>query len=270
MQRMMRSMQVLININNLNEIEDYKKIGITNFLFPIEEFSIGYNSFELKDIPADSYIFMNRVLDSKDIDKLKELKDEIVKYKGIIFEDIGVFNIFKDTGIELIWNQSHFVNNYSSINCWFKLGATSCVVANDITKEEIKEIIEKVDKPVIFNILGKNQVMYSRRTLLSNFNTYAGVDDIKNANIYETHTDVNFNLKESEYGTVTFSNEYFNYIEFAKELDQDKILYELVLNQDLSVDEIKEILDGKPFGNDGFLNKKTVYKMEDYGKKVGA
>ena len=96
------------------------------------------------------------------------------------------------------------------------------------------------------------------------------VSDIKNVNIYEYATKTNFNLKETEYGTVTFSNEYFNYIELAKELDQDKILFNMVLNQDLSVEEIKEILDGKSFGNDGFLNKKTVYKMEDYGKKVGA
>ena len=143
---MMKNMQVLININNLNEIEDYKKIGITNFLFPIKDFSIGYHDFELKDIPTDSYLFMNRVLDSKDIDKLISMKEDILKYKGIIFEDIGVFNIFKDTGIDLIWNQSHFVTNYSSINYWFKLGVKSCVIANDITKEEIKEIIGNVDK----------------------------------------------------------------------------------------------------------------------------
>ena len=36
----MKTDKIIININNLNEIDEYKKIGITNFLFAIEKFSI--------------------------------------------------------------------------------------------------------------------------------------------------------------------------------------------------------------------------------------
>ena len=45
---------------------------------------------------------------------------------------------------------------------------------------------------------------------------------------------------------------------------EDKVLFFLVLNLDLSVEEINDIINGKEFGNDGFLNKKTVFKLEDY------
>lgn len=50
---MMKMSKILININQLNEIEEYKEIGITNFLFAVREFSIGYNEFDLEDIPRD-------------------------------------------------------------------------------------------------------------------------------------------------------------------------------------------------------------------------
>jgi collagenase-like PrtC family protease len=165
----MKKQKVLININNLDEINEYKKIGINNFLFALEGFSIGYNSFELNDIPKESFILINRVLDSNDIDNLKLIKDDLVKYKGIIFEDLGVYQIFKDSDIDLIWNQAHFGTNLSSINIWLDK-VSSAVISNEITKNEITDIVSGVKKPVVFNVFGKNMIMYSRRTLLSNFN----------------------------------------------------------------------------------------------------
>ena len=137
----MKMSKILININNLSEIEEYKKVGITNFLFAVNNFSIGYNSFNLCDIPDDAYVYLNRVMDTKTIDELKSIKDKFLRFKGIIFEDLGVFNIFKDTGIPLIWNQAHFAVNYNSINFHLKNGCTSAVISNEITKEEIDEII---------------------------------------------------------------------------------------------------------------------------------
>ena len=59
-------------------------------------------------------------------------------------------------------------------------------------------------------------------------------------------------------------DEYFNYIEYSKTLNDDNIKYYLVLNLDLDIDTVKEVLDGKELGNDGFLNKRTVYRMSEY------
>ena len=107
-------------------------------------------------------------------------------------------------------------------------------------------------------------IMYSRRTLLTNFNKYNELEDIKDAVLDETHTKNKFYAHETENGTAIFNNDYFNYIEFSKSLDDSKIKYYLVYNLDLSINDIKEILEGKPYGNDGFLNKKTVYRMSEY------
>ncbi len=259
---MMKKQKILININNLDEIEEYKKIGINNFLFALKGFSVGYDDFPLESIPKDSYVLINRVLDSKGIDELKSIKDELSEFRGVIFEDLGVYNALKGS-VNLIWNQAHFGTNTSSINFWLSK-CSSAVLSNEITKEEIKEIIDGVNGEVVFNVFGKNMIAYSRRTLLSNFNRYNNLDEFNNMLLSENITKNDFYLKENEYGTAIFSNDYFNYISFSESLNDDKIKSYLIYNLDLTVDKINSILEGEDFGNDGFLNKKTVYRMSEY------
>lgn len=259
--------KILININNLSEIEEYKKIGITNFLFAIEDFSIGYKTFKLNAIPDDSYILINRVLDTTSVDKLSSIKDEILRFKGIIFEDLAVLNIFKDESIELIWFQNHFTTNYESINYYLEHGCASSVISNEITEGEILEILEKSTKPLVLNILGKNQIMYSRRTLLTNFNKHNNLGDYNDMKLNVLGTNNEFFARENEYGTVIYNNEYFNYVQLMARVRDEDIKFYLILNQDLSSDKINDILNGESFGNDGFLNKKTVYRMSEYNDR---
>ena len=263
---MMNKSKLLININKLEEISEYKKIGYTNFLFALKDYSIGYNTFTLDEIPSDSYIFINRVMDTKTIESLKGIKEELTKFKGIIFEDLGVYQILKDTNIDLIWYQNHFTINKESLRFWLDR-VYSAVLSNEITSTEIEEIVSSVSKPIILNIFGKNQIMYSRRTLLTNFNKYNNLSDYNDMTLDVHGTKDKFFARENEFGTVIFNNEYFNYIDFAKSLDESKIRFYLVMNLDLSTAEIDDIINGKTFGNDGFLNKKTVYKMSEYNDR---
>lgn len=262
----MNKSKLLININKLEEIAEYKKIGITNFLFAVKGFSIGYNTFELNEIPEDSYLLINRVMDTKSIEELRIRKDELAKFKGIIFEDLGVYNILRDLEIELIWFQNHFTINNESMRFWLSR-VDSAVVGNEITSSEIESIIENASKPLVLNVLGKNQIMYSRRTLLSNFNKYNNLDNYNDMTLDVHGTKDEFFARENELGTVIYNNEYFNYLEFAASLNEDKIKFYLIMNLDLNPNELEEILNGKSFGNDGFLNKKTVYKMSEYNDR---
>ena len=262
----MNKSKLLININKLEEIAEYKKIGITNFLFAVKGFSIGYNTFELNEIPEDSYLLINRVMDTKSIEELRLRKDELAKFKGIIFEDLGVYNILRDLEIELIWFQNHFTINNESMRFWLSR-VDSAVIGNEITSTEIESIIENASKPLVLNVLGKNQIMYSRRTLLSNFNKYNNLDNFNDMTLDVHGTKDEFFARENELGTVIYNNEYFNYLEFAKSLNEDKIKFYLIMNLDLNPNDLDEILNGKSFGNDGFLNKKTVYKMSEYNDR---
>ena len=262
----MNKSKLLININKLEEIAEYKKIGITNFLFAVKGFSIGYNTFELNEIPEDSYLLINRVMDTKSIEELRLRKNELAKFKGIIFEDLGVYNILRDLEIELIWFQNHFTINNESMRFWLSR-VDSAVIGNEITSTEIESIIENASKPLVLNVLGKNQIMYSRRTLLSNFNKYNNLDNFNDMTLDVHGTKDEFFARENELGTVIYNNEYFNYLEFAKSLNEDKIKFYLIMNLDLNPNDLEEILNGKSFGNDGFLNKKTVYKMSEYNDR---
>lgn len=260
----MKSSKILININNLSEIEEYKKIGINNFLFAVDEFSLGYPTFPLSSIPDDSYLYLNRVMDTKAIDDFKKIIPELKRFKGIIFEDLGIFNILKNKGYNLIWFQNHFTTNKASLTYYINNGCISAVLSNEITESEIRENIKSLPHKLILNVLGKNNIMYSRRTLLTNFNKHEHLDNFNDMELKTKNS--SFFAKESEYGTLLFNNEYFNYIPFANTLDDDLMFY-LILNLDMSPSKIKDILNDSNFGNDGFLNKKTVYKMSEYDDK---
>ena len=261
----MKKEKILINIENLKDLEEYKKIGYNNFLFAVDKFCIGYNSFKLSELinlDCNKFLLINRILDTKDIEELKKHTNELELFDGIFFEDIGVYNLLKDTNIKLIWNQNHFATNYSSINYWLD-NVYSAVISNELTLEEINTILNKTNKPLILNVFGKNPVMYSRRTLLSNFNEYFNLKMNKKAILNEPITNNEFLGIEDNNGTIIFNNTYFNIINYLSNNIDSKILYYLIYPNGLDYKEINNIINNKSNieYNDGFINKKTIYKL---------
>ena len=263
----MKKDKILINIENLNDIKEYKKIGINNFLFAVDKFSVGYKTFDINtliNIKENKYLLINKIFNTENINEFKKIIPLLNKFNGIIFEDIGVYHLLKDTNINLIWNQSHFATNYSSINYWLDL-TNSAVISNELTKEEVKEIIDKSNKKVILNVFGKNNIMYSRRTLLTNFNKYFKLKTNKEIILKENISNCEFRTLENESGTFTFDNNYFNIIDYIKYFNNDNILFYLIYPFGLSVPEIRDIIENNSTikYNDGFMNKKTIYKLGD-------
>ena len=41
---------ILIYVDDINHIDDYRKAGVSAFLFPLEGFSVGYKTFSLEEI----------------------------------------------------------------------------------------------------------------------------------------------------------------------------------------------------------------------------
>ena len=66
---------ILIYVDDINHIDDYRKAGVSAFLFALEGYSVGYNTYSLEEINnnkvSNKYVMINRVLDCESVDRLK-------------------------------------------------------------------------------------------------------------------------------------------------------------------------------------------------------
>lgn len=264
--------KVLIYVDDLNHINDYRKAGVSAFLFGLEGYCVGYKTYSLEEIEkidvSNKYIILNRVLDCKDIDNLRNILLKFTNIKGLIFEDIGVYNMARDMGIELemILFQNHFGTNSCSVNFWLDR-VDSMFISNEITKNEVITIVENVSKPVVLHLFGYNQVMYSRRLLLTNWSEEFEIPN-KNTNVItDRATKVKFRAIENEYGTVMYSDKIFN----GKELlGLDNVKYYYVNTMLVNHNEVMDFLTNELHTSDnednGFLDKETIYKLKERNK----
>ena len=253
---------VLFTVTNIGLIEKLKGLGINNFVYPLSFFCVGIpNTFTIEDIKEEnSYLFINRILDSKGIDKLNEILHKLPKkIKGIIFDDVGIIEITKDIKLQKILYLSHFNTNYESINYFFDY-VDDIIVSTDITEEEIDEIISKVKKKVSLFAFGLVSSLYSRRTLLTSHASHYNIEkeNSKGLNIQ----DKRFISIENEFGTMLYHFPYFNGQRLLNK-DVHFLFYFPTLLDDENVLEVaKNNFDC--INNDfGFLDTKTIYKVKN-------
>lgn len=269
----MISRNILIYVDDTKHIDDYRKVGVSAFLFALEGFSVGYNTYTLDEIKnievSNKYVIINRMLDCQDVDKLKDILREFSGIKGIVYEDIAVYQLVKELNvdIEMIFYQNHFGTNVNSINFWLDR-VDSMFVSNEITKSEIESITSNAQKEVVLNLYGYNQVMYSRRLLLSNWSEEFNIP-YKNTNVLEDKaTHVKFRAIENEYGTVMYSDKIFNGRDLTN-LDNVKFFYvnTMMIAHDLVMDFLNDINSHvSDLEDDGFLNRETIYKLKERNK----
>lgn len=255
--------KIIVRVNNLKEVNTLKEKGISNFLFPLEKFSIGYQTFtleEIKDLKVNIYLLINREFDNITLNEFKKIKD-LSFVKGIFFEDIAIYMLLKDTSIPLIWSTMHFVINSRSINFWLAK-VSSARLSNELTKEEIQTILKNVTKPVVLDVYGQNIAMYSRRKLLSNFFLTHQEKPKENLTL-TTDNHISFKTFENEYGTVFFYKTSFNYTKILEEIDDSKILLYLYDIEDNTPEELLDIINKKETTSfNRFLEEPTIYKLE--------
>ena len=260
----MKNSKFLISVNKLSAFEEYKKIGFTNFLFAVKGFSAGLPAFaleELKGLDGNIYLNINRIMDSATIEALKKLSKELDFVKGIFFDDLGVYQILKDTEIPLIWNQSHFVLNTKAVNFWLDRTWSACL-SNELTLGEIKTILRDCTKPIVLNVFGLNPAMYSRRYLLSCFNQVKSLKMHQKA-ILEVDEQNKFLAFEDESGTTLYYHQFFNYLPALNELPDEKVLFYYINTLNLSTEAVVNLTNGlMPESKEKFLNQKTIYKLE--------
>ena len=264
--------KILISVDSAKYIDDYRKAGINAFLFALDGYSVGYNTYSIDEIKkidvSNKYILINRLLDSFEVDSLREVLKDLKDVTGIVYEDIAVYMICKelDLDIELIFFQNHFGTSLPEVNFWLDR-VDSMFISNEITIDEIKGILSGVKKDVCLHLYGYNQVMYSRRLLLSNWSEEFDIP-YKNTNIIvDKATKVKFRAMENEYGTVMYSENIFNGKELL-DLEHVKYYYinPIFIDHDMVMDFINNTNHSSDLEDDGFLHKETIYKLKERAK----
>lgn len=181
------------------------------------------------------YLTLNMYSHNKDILKLPEYIDTIkeISPDGILIADPGVFQMVKDRAPEIPLHISTQANvcSYETVKFWQAQGAELCVLAREVTFDELKEIREKCpDIKLEAFVHGTMCMTYSGRCLLSNFLVERGANQGSCANSCRWNYKVHVRMKD---GTV-------------KELeinDDNRELFEFYLEEEFRPGEMMEITE---------------------------
>lgn len=262
--------KLLLIVTNLNFLKKAKEVGVNTFLFPLKNFCVGYElTFSLNEIQEEnSFLYINRVLDNDDIENLKKIITELPSnIKGICFEDLGLIPILKDYELTKILFSHHLTTNYKSINYYLDY-VDSVVISTDITENEIHEIKKRSNQKLSLFSFGMIPIMYSRRTLLTNYFIFYNKDVLNQIDITEKIKNKSFRLYENEYGTVIYLNKFYHNFKMV----DDDILYHIVNPLYLDYSKFRDlinllsrdytVLDDLELPlTEGFLNTKTIFKL---------
>ena len=118
------------------------------------------------------YVTVNIVFHNEDINGITEYLKELARARvdAIIVSDPLVIDVVKENNIDLevhISTQASTLN-YEAVEFWKEAGATRVVLARELSKEEIKEIIDRTGMEIECFVHGAMCISYSGRCTLSN------------------------------------------------------------------------------------------------------
>ena len=258
--------KILVSINNLEDIAKYKKVGVSTFLFALKDYSVGYEKTytidEINNINEKKYVLINRLLDTKEINELINIINTI-KCDGFVFEDVGLINNI-DNSYEKILFINHFNTNSLTINNWLSY-VDSVVLSAELTYSEYETILSKVNKSVVLNSFGYNQIMYSKRKLISNYHDHFNQDYTYKNTIKDQNSELKFQILEDNGETIVLSNKIFN---GSRLFNLDNVKYYMFNTSYIDTDIVIEFImtDKVDNSDEGFLDKPSFYKLKGGNK----
>ncbi len=289
-------MKLLIEPSNKNKL--YLDI-VDGVILPLDDLAVESNIyFTLEEIEKISknyndreiFVKINKNLMNDDIDKVKDalIKLDKLKIKGIFFYDLAILQLKKELNldVDLVWNQTHMVNNYKTCNYYFEKGVKYALLGKEITLDEIKEILEKSKIISMVEVVSRPSVAFSKRKLVSNYLKNEGRALENKLTIKEKITDTFYDVVEDKNGTSFYLNRIMNGTSIIKELFDNECSYIIFREYGLEdnffqliIDTKKYILNGclendyndyvdkyKILGDDtNFFFKKTIYRVKKNG-----
>lgn len=286
-------MKLLIEPVNKNKLY-LDKIG--GIILPLMDYAVESNVFfsldEILEITNNNsevevFVKINKNLMNADIDKVREILIELDKsnIKGIFFYDLAILQLKKELNlsVDLVWNQTHMVNNYKTCDYYYSKGVKYALLGKEITLEEIIEIISKSKITSMVEVVSKPSVAFSKRKLVSNYYKDLGIDGATKLTVKEKVTDSNYNLVEDNNGTSFYLDVITNGTGIIKDLFEANCEYIIFREygledyfEELIIETQKYILSGclendyidkyKKLGDStNFFFKKTIYRVKKNG-----
>lgn len=287
-------MKLLIEPSNKNYL--YQNI-VSGLILSLKDYSVQspiYFSIEeiktiIKENPSlEIFININKNLSNDDINPLKEILKELdaLNIKGIFFYDIALIQLKKELQLktDLVWNQTHMVNNYKTCNYYYEKGVKYALLGKEITLEEILEIIKKSKITSMVEVLSYPSVAFSKRKLITNYYKDLNKQSKSTLSVLEKITQSVYELTEDENGTSFFLKDLINGTSIIKELNDAKSEYIIMRGYGIEDNLFKEILEDtkeyifnnckdtnyiekyKSLGtNTNFFYKKTIYQVKKNG-----
>lgn len=276
-------MKILVQPVNVNHLYELDKKDIGGFIVGIKNYSIFQNLKlsidELKTISTkkDIYVSLNKVVHNTELDDIRNILVELSKLniKGVLFEDISIYKINRDLGLNLnlIWSSMHLPTNSNSCKFWHEKGCTGALLSTELMVTDFINIKKNTNMTIMVYLYGYIPIFESSRTLISNYLKH--VNKEKNSKIYYTYEkerDKYYPIYE-EYDNTFITEEVLNGINVVNTLKENNIDY-IILNSLMHseldfnsvVDEYIEALNGKVFNKKdvftGFLFKESIFKVK--------
>ncbi len=268
-------MKLLIEPSNKNKL--YLDI-VDGVILPLDDLAVESNIyFTLEEIEKISknyndreiFVKINKNLMNDDIDKVKDalIKLDKLKIKGIFFYDLAILQLKKELNldVDLVWNQTHMVNNYKTCNYYFEKGVKYALLGKEITLDEIKEILEKSKIISMVEVVSRPSVAFSKRKLVSNYLKNEGRALENKLTIKEKITDTFYDVVEDKNGTSFYLNRIMNGTSIIKELFDNECSYIIFREYGLEDNFFQLIIDTKKYILNGCLEKDYVDKYKILG-----
>ena len=204
---------------------------------------------------------------SREIFIKDEMNEYLFDFRKMVYSVPEYIDFMRKSGLfDLL--QNHIINNYDSINYFKSLGYDKVLINNDLTISEIKDIIKNTSSHIFMYYISKNNLMYSKRHLISSFNEYKKDNLEMIGTINEKVSNHELIIKEENCGTCIFNSRIFSANKYIDELDT---IGKIVNLSNMSIDETNIILDNlynKEISklikvDDYFLDNKIAYKVGD-------
>ncbi len=279
-------MIIIPSCDNLDSYLDYS----SNFIFPLDNFSVDYKkTYTLDEVISfkdkyniNAYVIINKPIFNKDLKEVEELLKKIddSNISGILFYDMSILEIHNKYSLNtpIIWNDTHKVVNYKTCDYYKDKGCSCCVLSNEITKEEIFDIIKNTNIKVWMMVVGYPIMAFSHRKLLTSHSVYHKLDKTCDLKVSEHASKKVYDVFENEFGTSFRKDEIMNLTSILDDIDIDGIIfkeedidkeifikvlssYKKYFDGNISFDELVSLVNSLIGCDTNFLDKETYYEV---------